>query len=74
MTADLPPLYMPYHPLDPSPPTFSNRFRCKFHGHVWGLSHIDFDHYASHLICLRCSRYLVVTNPAISLPLRAVQH
>ena len=68
------PLYLPNHPADPMPPTLYNRFLCRVHGHALHLSHFDFANFSAHLICLRCSRYQVVSNPAITLPSRAAQH
>lgn len=68
------PTYLPSHRLDPSPPTLYNRFLCRVHGHYYHLSHFDLPNFASHLICLRCSRYLVVSNPSITLPDQAAQH
>lgn len=70
------PLYLPSHPLDPEPPTFINRLTCKLNGHLDHLSHMDLSTFTAHLICTRCSRYLVVSMPATTLPEqnRAIEH
>lgn len=70
------PLYLPTHPSDPEPPTFLNRLTCKFNGHLDHLSHIDLATYTAHLICTRCSRYLVLTASTTTLPdqQRAIEH
>lgn len=52
--------YDPNHWLDPAPPTFTNRLICLVRSHAWTL--YAFNHYTlqGDLICLRCSRILVL--------------
>lgn len=70
------PVYLPSHPFDPEPPTFLNRLTCKLAGHLDHLSHFDLPTRSAHLICTRCSRYLVLANPTATLPdqNRAIEH
>lgn len=71
----------PDHPLEPEPPTFWNRLRCRALGHFFTADTIDYPLLNVSLVCLRCSRTLVVPFPNATLketftstPPRAVQH
>lgn len=49
--------------MEPGPPTFWNRLRCRVHGHFYHLDYYSHADDTVHLICARCSLILVARWP-----------
>lgn len=64
--------YQPDHWLNPAPPTWRNKLTCFLRSHDWVL--YAFNHYTlqADLICLRCSRVLVLDLASLTSELQEV--